>query len=59
MKTATDMIPTHLELRAFIEKVAQFLQNFIKLFDQLKAGLAETFGKYERQEWPTYETEGE
>ena len=53
--TATDMIPTHEELRAFIEKIAAILKSFLNLFDQLKAGLAETFGKYERQEWPTYD----
>ena len=50
-----DKVPTHDELRGIIEKIAEFLRNFVKLFDQLKAGLAETFGKYERQ----FETEGE
>ena len=55
MKLTMTEIPEHKELRAFIEKIAEFLQNFLKIFDQLKAGLAETYGKYERQEWPTYD----
>lgn len=50
-----DKVPTHDELRGIIKKIAEFLQNFVRLFDQLKAGLAEAFGKYERQ----YEIEGE
>lgn len=50
-----DKVPTHDELKGIIEKIAEFLQAFVKLFDQLKAGLAETFSKYERQ----FETEGE
>jgi len=46
-----DKVPTHDELRGIIEKIAEFLQNFVKLFDQLKKGLAETFSTYTR----TYE----
>jgi len=58
MFTATE-IPTHFELRAFIQKIAEFLKNFLQIFDQLKAGLAETFGDYKKQEWPTYEAAAE
>lgn len=49
MEDIKKMVPTHDELRGIIEKIAEFLQNFVKIFDQLKAGIAETFGKYERQ----------
>jgi hypothetical protein len=48
-KTISDAIPTNDELRAFIEKVAEFLSKFVELFDRLKDGLAETFGEYRSQ----------
>ncbi|MBQ6066023.1 MAG: hypothetical protein IJK89_04300 [Clostridia bacterium] len=47
MKEITSKLPTNDELRAIIEKIAEFLTDFLKLFDALKAGLAETFSKYE------------
>ena len=40
------LVPTNDELRAIIEKLAEFVEAFFKLFDQLKAGIAETFGTY-------------
>ena len=48
MSEITEKLPTHDELRAIIEKIAGFLADFVALFDRLKAGLAETFAKYER-----------
>ena len=45
-KTISDVIPSNDELRAFIEKVFEFLKNFLQLFDRLKDGLAETFAGY-------------
>ena len=47
MKEITSKLPTNDELRAIIEKLAEFLTKFVKLFDALQAGLAETFSKYE------------
>ena len=47
MKEITSKLPTNDELRAIIEKIAEFLEKFLKLFDALQAGLAETFSKYE------------
>jgi hypothetical protein len=47
MKEITKKLPTNDELRAIIEKVAEFLGKFLKLFDALQAGLAESFSKYE------------
>lgn len=47
MKEITSKLPTNDELRAIIEKIAEFLEKFVTLFDQLKAGLAETYSKYE------------
>lgn len=55
MQEITSKLPTNDELRAIIEKVAEFVANFLKLFDQLKAGLAETFSDYKSQ----FEDEGE
>ena len=55
MSEITKKLPTHDELRAIIEKIAEFLEKFVALFDQLKSGLAETFAKYER----VYPSEGE
>ena len=49
MEEIRSKLPTNDELRAIIEKLAEFLTNFMKLFDQLKAGLAETFGEYKSQ----------
>lgn len=49
MEEIRSKLPTNDELRAIIEKIAEFVTNFMKLFDQLKAGLAETFGQYESQ----------
>jgi hypothetical protein len=49
MKEITSKLPTNDELRAIIEKIAEFLEKFLKLFDAMKAGLAETFGTYESQ----------
>ena len=46
MKEITSKLPTNDELRAIIEKLAEFLEKFFKLFDQLKAGLAETYSEY-------------
>ena len=49
MKTGTDLtklVPKNDELRGIIEKIAEFLKNFVKLFAQLQEGLAETFSKY-------------
>ena len=45
-KTISDVIPSNDELRAFIEKVFEFLKNFLQLFDRLKDGLAEIFAGY-------------
>ena len=47
MQEITSKLPTNDELRAIIEKIAEFLEKFIGLFDQLKAGLAETYSKYQ------------
>jgi hypothetical protein len=38
MQEITSKLPTNDELRAIIEKIAEFLEKFIALFDQLKAG---------------------
>ena len=46
MSEITKKLPTNDELRAIIEKIAEFLEKFLDLFDQLKAGLAETYSKY-------------
>ncbi len=46
MKEITSKLPTNDELRAIIEKVAEFLEKFVKLFNALEEGLAETYSKY-------------
>ena len=46
MKEITSKLPNNDELRAIIEKIAEFLAKFLKLFDALEAGLAETYSKY-------------
>lgn len=55
MEDLMKKVPSHEELRAIIDKIAEFLENFFKLFDQLKAGIAETFSEYVT----TYEQETE
>ena len=45
-KDLQDKVPTNDELRGIIEKIATFLKAFFKLFDQLKAGIQETFAGY-------------
>ena len=45
-KEITSKLPNNDELRAIIEKIAEFLAKFLKLFDALEAGLAETYSKY-------------
>ena len=49
MSEITSKLPTNDELRAIIEKIAEFLEKFLKLFDALKDGLSETFGTYKSQ----------
>ena len=46
MKDITNKLPTHAQLQAYIEKIATFLKAFFKLFDQLTAGIKETFAGY-------------
>ena len=58
MKEIASKLPTNDELRAIIEKIAKFLGDFLKLFEGLKAGLAESFSKYEPV-YPDAETEAE
>ena len=48
MSEITKKLPTHDELRAIIEKIAEFFEKFVELFDKLQAGLAETYSKYVR-----------
>jgi len=48
MSEITSKLPTHVELRAIIEKIAEFFEKIVKLFDELQAGLAETYSKYVR-----------
>ena len=45
-KDLQDKVPTNDELRAIIEKIATFLKAFFKLFDQLAAGIKETYAGY-------------
>ena len=49
MDEIKNKVPTHEELRAIIEKIADFFKKFIAIFDELKEGLGESFSKYERQ----------
>ena len=49
MDEIKNKVPTHEELRAIIEKIAEFFKAFIAIFDDLKAGLSETFSEYKRQ----------
>lgn len=46
MEDLQKFFPTHDELQAIIEKIAEFLKNFFKIFESLKAGIAETFAGY-------------
>ena len=45
-KDLQDKVPTNDELRGIIEKIATFIKAFFKLFDQLTAGIKETFAGY-------------
>lgn len=47
MKEITSKLPTHDELRAIIEKVAEFAVKFFKLFEQLQGGFEQKFYGYE------------
>ena len=47
MKEITSKLPTNDELRAIIEKIAEFAVKFFKLFDALEAGFKQTFAGYE------------
>ena len=57
MKEITEKLPNNEQLVAIIEKIGDFLKQFLDLFDQLQAGLAETFSKYERVYGDTEEEE--
>ena len=46
MTEITSKLPNHAQLQAYIEKIATFIKAFFKLFDQLAAGLKETFAGY-------------
>jgi hypothetical protein len=46
MEEVKSYVPTNDELVGIIKKIAEFIKAFFVLFDQLKKGLAETFGKY-------------
>jgi len=45
-KDLQDKVPTNDELRDIIKKIATFLKAFFALFDQLTAGIKETFAGY-------------
>lgn len=42
-----EKVPTNDQLRSYIDKIAAFLKTFFELFDQLKAGLTQTFYGYQ------------
>jgi hypothetical protein len=44
----TQVLPNNEELRLFIERIADFLKEFVELFARLKDGLTQTFGEYKR-----------
>lgn len=47
MKEITSKLPTHEELIAIIEKIAEFAKKFFKLFEQLQGGFEQKFYGYE------------